>query len=184
MTAIDSAWFEEACRVTQQPLAFIDRDDNFRWANHAFSQLVGYSVSELRGRTWMSITVSEDVGGDLMSFDDVVKGFLPSYTTAKRYQHKNGTRVPVIMTVWRHPLGELEDICGFTVQSVPNLPNLIEDMRQQAEHSVESLRQQVEPLLRIYHLLVDGLDLMRKWWAVLVMLGSGIVWLIIRLHSL
>jgi len=67
MTVPDE-WWREACEVVSHPMAAVQPADNtFIWVNQAFERLVGYSRAELREKTWMSITVQEDVGGDLAS---------------------------------------------------------------------------------------------------------------------
>jgi PAS domain S-box-containing protein len=69
----------------------------FEYANDAFCALVGYTLDELRTKTWQEITHPDDLAADLTLGQRVLEKKLPFYTTEKRYLRKDGTAVWVEM---------------------------------------------------------------------------------------
>ena len=68
-------------------------DGRFEYVNRAFCDLVGYSLDELRAKTWQEITHPDDVGADLSFGHRVLAQQLPNYTLQKRYVRKDGSAV-------------------------------------------------------------------------------------------
>lgn len=68
----------------------------FLQVNEAFCNMLGYTESELLGKTFQDVTVPEDrpVGGELVS--GVLSGKADMFYVEKRYRHKNGS------VVWGH----------------------------------------------------------------------------------
>ena len=71
-------------------MAIVDSDGRLVEANDAFSQLTGYSNSELRNLTMPSITFPEDVPNSLSLVESLVKGQAQSHVFEKRYVTKSG----------------------------------------------------------------------------------------------
>lgn len=69
----------------------------FEYANDAFCALVGYTLDELRTKTWQALTHPDDLPADLALGRRVLEKKLPFYTVEKRYIRKNGTPVWVEM---------------------------------------------------------------------------------------
>lgn len=141
MTVPDE-WWREACEVVSHPMAAVQPADNtFIWVNQAFERLVGYSRAELREKTWMSITVQEDVGGDLASVNDLVGGRDQQYTMSKRYRHKFGKLIPIELTVWRFPRDTSDEMVCFIVEAMPESASTLEldELRQKLESGIENL---------------------------------------------
>jgi len=116
---IDPLFFKLLCEDADLPFAAVDDESKFVWLNGAFERLVGYSILELIGKSWMSITVNEDVGADLASVKSVIDGKIQSYRMEKNYIHKRGHRVPVELTVRRFPIAMHEPLILFRVEACP-----------------------------------------------------------------
>ena len=88
-------------------------DGRFEYANHAFCDLVGYTLDELRTMTWQEITHPDDLPEDLALGRRVLTHQQPHYTLEKRYIRKNGS------TVWVELFGNFVlDDRGKPVQGV------------------------------------------------------------------
>ncbi|AFZ11729.1 multi-sensor hybrid histidine kinase [Crinalium epipsammum PCC 9333] len=92
-----------------------------RWlqVNQAFCKIVGYSEAELLQINLQDITHPYDLQRDLNYARKVIKGEIPTYQMEKRYLHKEGQSVWVLLNVslvrdrHNHPLyfiGEIQDI--------------------------------------------------------------------------
>lgn len=71
-------------------IAEIDRNGRFLRANDQYSVLTGYSLEELRTKTFFDITHPEDVGKDRELFDQQWSGAREDYMLEKRYVRKDG----------------------------------------------------------------------------------------------
>ncbi len=139
-------YWKSVCADVDHPLSCVDPDNKFVWVNSAFERLVGYSIAELAGRTWMSITDQKDVGGDLASVHSVIEGKIPQYTMSKNYVHKRGHKVPVDLTVRRFPDSPLDPLAYFRVESPParaTRPEL-EEVKETLMCRIQNLEAQME----------------------------------------
>lgn len=148
---VPNGFWRAACEDADHPLACVGLDHRFKWVNSAFERLVGWSVVELTGRTWMEITVQGDVGGDLASVGAVISGKVTHYTMSKSYIHRRGHAVPVELTVRRFPPNVIDDVLCFRVESPPakatrpeldqveaNLLKIIADLKAKVEKMDDS----------------------------------------------
>lgn len=129
------------CQDADDPLAIVQISNYFVWVNPAFERLVGYSVVELIGKTWMEITEQKDVGGDLASVRAVIEGKYSHYRMEKNYIHKRGGKIPVEIIVRRWPESSAEEVLCFRVEASPSKatrPELDEVLRM-----VEELKFQI-----------------------------------------
>lgn len=178
MPTAELKWFEEACRVINHPIAFVDVDQRYVWVNHAYSQLLGYSPSELRGVTWMSVTAPQDVGGDLHSIEDVLAGESVNYTLLKRYVRKNGTMLPVAITVWRYPADCDQAIQGFTIQATSEVLTDITEIKRQHENELATLRERMDRVEWRHDSFAKLGSGVRKWAPIMSLAGGAIAWFI------
>lgn len=75
-------------------MAFVSRDGKFQEVNEAFSELVGYSQSELAGRHFASITHPDDVEMDRTEANILLSNpESDGYKMLKRYISKDGRSV-------------------------------------------------------------------------------------------
>jgi PAS domain S-box-containing protein len=72
-----------------------------RWArvNHVLCEMVGYSESELLATDFQTITHPEDLQADLDFVHQLVDGKIRDYQMEKRYFHKHGQIVNVLLSV-------------------------------------------------------------------------------------
>lgn len=155
---VPSGFWRSMCEDAEYPMACVAKDNRFTWVNSAFERLVGYSVAELVGKTWMEITVQNDVGGDLASVEAVMKGRITHYTMAKAYRHKRGHVVQVELTVRRFPPSVLEDLLCFRVESPIAQPSRaeIEQLESHFLDIVSDLKRRIEQNERIDQLKEKG----------------------------
>ena len=102
----------------------------------------------------MSITVKEDVGGDLAAVQSVIDGESTSYTTAKRYETKAGERVQVALTVWKFPTVGSK-LVGFSVEApamsnATMLEDTLDEFHDKHMSEIAALKQRLEQLEAIY----------------------------------
>lgn len=67
--------------------------------NNSISEILGYTSSELLKLTFQDITHPDDLNKDLDLLHDMLEGKIESYQMEKRYFHKNGHLVWVILAV-------------------------------------------------------------------------------------
>lgn len=67
--------------------------------NNSISEILGYPSSELLKLTFQDITHPDDLNKDLDLLQDMLEGKIESYQMEKRYFHKNGHLVWVILAV-------------------------------------------------------------------------------------
>lgn len=175
MRKIDSEWCRHAVTVAHHPIAFVDPDSKFVAVNAAFERLVGYSSAELKGRTWMSITHPEDVGGDLIAADSVQSGEL-NYTTQKRYITKARESVKVAITVWRYPIG-VETMKGFTVEAISeDSASRLDKIHAEHVAEIQQIKQRLDQHDQFWCAVNTVRDVVMKWLPLLVALGGLIAW--------
>lgn len=95
--------WRSACEIHHHPISFVDLNNRFVFCNSAFCQLVGWSESELRDRSWKDITKSPDVGADLDEVEAILNGIKKSSYMEKTYIRKSGEEVGVSINVHRFP---------------------------------------------------------------------------------
>jgi PAS domain S-box-containing protein len=100
MAEIPAEWWKRAAEVVPYGVACVDLDDTFLYVNQCFCQMLGYSQMELVGRTWMSITDDENVGGYLKSAEELKRSEVRDYYTLQsRYIHRDGRRIDAQLLV-------------------------------------------------------------------------------------
>lgn len=80
-------------------MAMLSPDKRFIHVNDRLCQILGYSKEELLERSWLDLTHPEDLEKDLEPYDKLLRGEVDHYTTEKRYLHKEGGLVHVILYV-------------------------------------------------------------------------------------
>lgn len=138
---VPGSWWRAACEAIRHPIACVNIAHYFIWVNGAFERLVGYSQAELAEKTWMDITATDDLGADLKNVQAVIAGNDMQYTMLKHYIHKQGHRVKICLSVWRHPSDYREFVC-FIVEAMPD-PITISDIRS-VESSLTAIMKAVE----------------------------------------
>jgi PAS domain S-box-containing protein len=104
--------------------------------NNRFSEIVGYTQAELRGKTFVDITHPDDREANIVARHQFLAGEISSWAVEKRYIHKNGG------TVWAR-------VHVALVRDQHNLPqyfiSVVEDItdRIQAEHALHESEQRL-----------------------------------------
>jgi PAS domain S-box-containing protein len=85
--------FEEAMEHSSIGTAFVRLDGGWMWSNKALRDLLGYSSSELKTKTFQELSHPEDLMADLGFVADMIAGRRSAYQMEKRYIRKDGTFV-------------------------------------------------------------------------------------------
>ena len=113
------ALFEGAFRHAAIGMAIVAPNGRWLRVNEAVSQIVGYSDTELLEIDFQAITHPDDLDLDLEYVESLLRGEATSYRMKKRYTHKDGHEVWVLLAVSlvrnsdgspRYFLSQLEDI--------------------------------------------------------------------------
>jgi PAS domain S-box-containing protein len=100
-------------------MALVGLDRRFVRVNRALCEMVGFSSDELTKLTYPDITHPDDVHTDAELLGKLTSGEIPRYQLEKRYIHKNGTLVDIMLSrsILRGPHGaplyyitQMEDI--------------------------------------------------------------------------
>jgi two-component system, NtrC family, sensor kinase len=84
-------------------LLVVNLDGRCVFANQAFCDLVGYSVEEVRARSLADITHPDDVALSVEGLRRLANREVKGYQVEKRYVHKSGRPVWVLLTVTAMP---------------------------------------------------------------------------------
>lgn len=143
---IPPEFFREAWEDATHEMACVDLDNKFVIVNQAFERMIGYSTTELKGKTWMEFTKQEDVGGDLASVKAVIDGVIPCYQLEKDYVHRRGYTIPVVLTVRRYPRATHLDMMLFRVEAPVATASRVEI--QEMTRKIEEERHRMEDRLK------------------------------------
>jgi PAS domain S-box-containing protein len=91
--------FRKAFEFAAIGMALVAPDGRFLQANDSLCQLVGYTAAELRERTFQDITYPDDLEADLHFVEQMLDGRIRSYQMEKRYFHRLGHIVWVLLSV-------------------------------------------------------------------------------------
>ena len=80
-------------------IALVSLEGKFTRVNRALCELLGYSADELVAKTFQEITHPEDLDLDLDNVRQVLAGELRDYEMEKRYIHRDGHIVWVLLSV-------------------------------------------------------------------------------------
>ncbi|MBA2239354.1 MAG: EAL domain-containing protein [Lysobacter sp.] len=91
--------FSGAFEHAPSGMALVAPDGRWLKVNRAMCEILGYSESELLARTFQAITYPEDLARDLDHLHAMVAGDTDAYRMEKRYIHKCGHIVHVLLSV-------------------------------------------------------------------------------------
>lgn len=155
---------EERFRLTFEwapiGMALVSRDGTFVRVNHALCEIVGYAAEELTGRTFQEITHPDDLDIDLKLADRLHRGEIPRYQLAKRYVHKDGTLVDVMLSgsVMRNERGEPLYFIA-QVEDISDRKRREEERRRERDRLERALtlRKQADEALRLAEARSSGI---------------------------
>lgn len=79
-------------------MALVALDGRFVRVNRVLCEIVGYSADELTGLTFQAITHPGDLDADVALAGRLARGEIPRYKLEKRYLHKDGAVVDVMLS--------------------------------------------------------------------------------------
>jgi len=109
--------------------------------NHAFAEMLGYSLAEMDAKSWQKITHPDDVAETQCMIDSLVSGERESARWEKRYIHKNGS------VVWGDVATSLRrDKTGAPMYFMTSVSDITE--RKRAEETIRRLNAELEERVR------------------------------------
>ena len=91
--------FGSAFRDAAIGMALVGTDGRFLQVNRSLRKILGYSEGELLEKTFQEITHPDDVEADVVHLHQLLTGELETYQKEKRYFHKEGYVVQVLLSV-------------------------------------------------------------------------------------
>ena len=91
--------FSSAFKYAAIGMALVSLDGRWLKVNQALCDSIGYSAEELSGKTFQDITHPDDMEADLANVRELLDGGISSYKMEKRYFHKEGRVVWVLLGV-------------------------------------------------------------------------------------
>ncbi|MBA3868071.1 MAG: PAS domain S-box protein [Anaerolineae bacterium] len=131
-------------------MALVNLDGCWLQVNQAVCEIVGYSVQELLTKTFQDITHPDDLDSDINNVQQLLAGEIQSYQMEKRYLHKLGHEVWVLLSV-----SLVRDDQGEPQHFVSQLQDI--SKRKQAE-------QEVQRLLFVLDKMVEGVQIVSPDW--------------------
>ena len=100
--------FSKAFNEAAIGMALVGTDGCWLQVNRALCNIVGYSKEELEATTFQAVTHPDDLDADLTLLRQLLEGEISTYQMKKRYLHKQGHIVWIVLSVSlvRHPNGE------------------------------------------------------------------------------
>ena len=91
--------FQNAFKHAAMGVALVAPDGRWIKVNHAICEMTGYSETELLAKTFQDITHPEDLGKDITQVRRMLSREIQTYQMEKRYLHKSGKIVWVLLGV-------------------------------------------------------------------------------------
>lgn len=157
--------FRGAFETAAHGMALVSPEGRWLRVNRAICEMVGYSEAELLVIDFQTVTHPDDLDADLAYVQAMLAGEIPTYQMEKRYFHKNGSTVWVLLSVSLVRSGDGEPL--YFVSQIQNITDqkLAEDAlrksegdyRLLADHSndmivrigLDGIRRYVSPACRI-----------------------------------
>lgn len=139
--AISEARFRTVFQQTPIGKAVVDLDGRFLDVNQKFSEIIGYEESELRRRTFASVTHPADVAADLALAAELLAGRQASYATEKRYLRPDGNPVWVNLAV-----SLVRDVSGAPLHFIAAVQDI--SSRKKSEEALRNYHVELEERVR------------------------------------
>jgi PAS domain S-box-containing protein len=91
--------FQSAFEFAAIGMALVSPEGKWLRVNRSVCKITGYSEAELLERTFQDITYPDDLELDLENVRKMLAGEIETYQMEKRYYHKNGSIVWVLLSV-------------------------------------------------------------------------------------
>lgn len=156
--------FRKAFQYSAIGMALVGLDGHWLRVNHALCQMIGYSEQELLGLTFQDITHPDDLDSDLDFVAQLLAGKTDHYQMEKRYFHKNGHVVWILLSVSLildaqhnpiHFVSQLEEITERKLAE-EEIRKLNEELEVKVQERTQALLDAQEELMRNEKLAVLG----------------------------
>lgn len=131
---VSNQTFKGAFQYSAIGMALVSTDGKFIDVNDKLCEITGYSKDELLKIDFQSITFSDDLGLDLTHLNMMLEGKIKSYQIEKRYVHKSGSLVWVLLAV-----SLVRDINGNPMHFVSQIKDI--SARKKAEEELKKSEQ-------------------------------------------
>lgn len=91
--------FRESFEHSAIGMALVSPEGKWVQINKKVSEMLGYTETELLSKTFQDITHSDDLESDLLKVQSLLAGRKSTYQMEKRYYHKNGNIIWVLLSV-------------------------------------------------------------------------------------
>jgi PAS domain S-box-containing protein len=91
--------FQNAFEFAAIGMALVSPEGKWLQVNRAICEITGYGEAELLERTFQDITHPDDLEADLENVHKMLAGEIKTYQMEKRYLHKNGSVVWILLSV-------------------------------------------------------------------------------------
>lgn len=112
-------------------------EGNLLMVNSAFCSIVGYTEAELLSLSVQDITVPEDLPADLDHTAQLLRGEIQSFNLEKRYRHKNGQIIWVLLTL--SLVRDEQQQGAYFIAQIQDISD-----RKQAEAELRQLNEELE----------------------------------------
>ncbi len=123
--------FSSAFEYAAIGMALVAPDGRWLKVNHALCKIVGYSEEELLAKTFQDITHPDDLEADLNYVHQMLAGEMQTYQMEKRYLHKSGRIIWVLLSV-----SLVRDGAGQPLHFISQIQDVAE--RKQAEAALQA----------------------------------------------
>lgn len=136
--------FQGAFEAAAQGMALVSTEGRFIKVNRALCTMVGYDESELLKIDFQTITHRDDLATDLGHLHDLTAGRIENYRMEKRYFHKSGRLVWILLSVSLvrtrdgaplHFVSQIQDITEGKQQR-QSLENLLAEQKSMLENEL------------------------------------------------
>ena len=117
-------------------MALVSPDGHWLKVNRALCDLIGYTKEEFHERTFQDITHPEDLETDLAQVGQILAGEIPSYEMEKRYFHKDGRVVWVLLSA-----SLVRDAQGKPLHFISQIQNITE--RKESEAKLNAMHREL-----------------------------------------
>lgn len=121
-------------------MALVSPTGHWLRVNPSVCSIVGYSESELLALTFQEITHPDDLASDLTYVEQLLAGEIDTYQMEKRYIHKQGHEVWILLSV-----SLVRDNEGQPLYFIAQIQNI--NQRKQAKAALQQLNKQLEQLV-------------------------------------
>jgi PAS domain S-box-containing protein len=133
--------FESAFRHAAIGMSLVSLDGHWLKVNQSLCDLVGFTEEELLARSFQDITHPEDLREDLDYVEQLIAGEIDAYQMEKRYIRKDGSVVPVLLSV-----SLVRDRDGVPARFVSQIQDRTSDVQRRALELELSERRRADAL--------------------------------------